>query len=401
METLSGTSFLCKKLRAVRRSLHLAIAAGAIAMTASLPAMAQEELKIGVLSALSGGGLSWGTAVLGGVELAAEEVNGKGGLKVGSKTYKIKVIAYDDKYAGPPAAQAAQRLVSQDEVKIIFGPFGSVPVLAVSDITEGEGVLSFINSYTMKALNSGKKFTFRLTPTTAEISSYMVAEISKRLPEMKSVVIVSPNDDSGKEVGSHSSPAYQKNGIKVLSHEFYERGTQDFAAILTRILASKPDALDVNGSTPVDSGVIIKQARQLGFKGPIVKVGGPGVAETINIAGAAADGLFFYSPWNPDEEKIKALIKRFEAKYSMPMNGLGIFFYEGAHMVFDTIARKQTLDNKVIAAELDQGKPYDGLQGRYIWGGKDTYGINHQWIAPFYLGQIQQGKEVMVKRIDP
>lgn len=127
-------------------SLSTAVAASMIVMASSSAkvwAQDTEELGIGVLSALTGGGISWGMAVLGGVELAAEEINDVGGLKVGDKTYKLKIIAYDDKYAGPPAAQ---RLVSQDGVKIIFGPFGSVPVLATADIVESEGILSFINS---------------------------------------------------------------------------------------------------------------------------------------------------------------------------------------------------------------------------------------------------------------
>lgn len=360
-----------------------------------------EELSIGVLSALTGGGISWGMAVLGGVELAAEEINEAGGLKVGDKAYKLKIIAYDDKYAGPSAAQAAQRLVSQDGVKIIFGPFGSVPVLATADIVESEGILSFINSYTTKALNADKKYTFRLTPTTAEISSYMVDAIKRQVPDAKSVVILSPNDDSGKEVGSHSMPEYSRAGVEVQSHEFYERGLQDFVPILTRVLANNPDIIDVNGSTPVDSGVIMKQARQLGFKGQFVKVGGPGVAEIIDIAGEASEGLFFYSPWDPAAPEIKKLTDRFEAKYKMPMNGLGIFFYEGAHMVFDTIQTMGTLDNDALAAEFASAKPYDGVQGRYIWGGQATYGVNHQWIAPFYLGQVKGGKEVMVEKIEP
>lgn len=398
---MSITRYITRRKYIALSSAAVMTAAMVTSPTGKVWAQDTEELSIGVLSALTGGGISWGMAVLGGVELAAEEVNEAGGLKVGDKTYKLKIIAYDDKYAGPSAAQAAQRLVSQDGVKIIFGPFGSVPVLATADIVEGEGILSFINSYTTKALNADKKYTFRLTPTTAEISSYMVDAIKRQVPDAKSVVILSPNDDSGKEVGSHSMPEYSRAGVGVQSHEFYERGLQDFVPILTRVLANNPDIIDVNGSTPVDSGVIMKQARQLGFKGQFVKVGGPGVAEIIDIAGEASEGLFFYSPWDPAAPEIKKLTDRFEAKYKMPMNGLGIFFYEGAHMVFDTIQTMGTLDNDTLAAEFASAKPYDGVQGRYIWGGQATYGVNHQWIAPFYLGQVKGGKEVMVEKIEP
>jgi branched-chain amino acid transport system substrate-binding protein len=66
---------------------------------------------------------------------------------------------------------------------------------------------------------------------------------------------------------SHDERAYEKAGIKVVFKDFYERGTQDFLPILTRVVAVKPDIIDFDGSTPADSGVILKQARQIGYAG--------------------------------------------------------------------------------------------------------------------------------------
>ncbi len=203
-----------------------------------------EELKIGVISALTGPGMNWGMSVLGGFQMAADEVNAKGGLKVGSKTYMIKVVAYDDKYSGQEAAQAAERLTSREGIKFIMGPFGSVPLLAVGDITERNKALVFSNSYTTKALSPKKPFTFRVTPTTVEFAAPMVAWITKNRPNIKAVAIITPNDESGTDVLAQSSPAFAKAGVKVAS-EVYERGVQDFVPILTKLLASKPDRCEL------------------------------------------------------------------------------------------------------------------------------------------------------------
>ncbi len=393
-----------------RRSWLFAGASGlaiaALAAVGGSPAMAQAkktaELKLGFIAALSGGGMGWGMGMLGGLELAAEDINKKGGLTIGDTTYTLKVIAYDDKYAGPAAAQAAQRLVSQDEVKYIFGPLGSVSMLAIADITEGAKAMVLSNTYTSKALNPQKPYTFRLTPTTVETSGPMVAHIAKTYPNAKSVAVIGPNDESGKEVQSHSEPHYTKAGIKLVAKEFYERGTQDYVPILTKILANKPDIIDLDGSPPADSGVIIKQARQIGYKGQIVKVGGPGVIESIKIAGnEAAEGLMYYSPWDPSSAPIKELMTRFEAKYKIPMNPLGIFFYEGGHMLFEAMLKANSIDVDVLRKHLEAQTEYKGVQGRYVWGGQAEYGIRHQWIAPFYVGQIKNGAEVMQAKIDP
>ena len=399
------SSYIFKKLNQFLKSTTFGVLLVTFAMTLGLNASwaqgTNKELKIGFIAALTGPGQSWGLGMLGGLELAADDVNKRGGLKVGNTTYNIKVISYDDKYAGPPAAQAAERLVSQDEVKFIFGPLGSVSMLAIADITESNKVLVFSNSYTVKALNKNKPYTFRLTPTTAENSIPMIAYIAKANPSLKSVVIVSPNDESGKEVQSHNEPGYGKAGIKLLAKEFYERGTQDFVPVLTRLLALKPDIIDLNGSTPNDSGIIIKQARQIGFKGQFVKVGGPGVADAIRVAGDVSNGLYYYSPWDPEEPKTKALADRFQVKYNSPMNPLGIFFYEGGNMLFNTIAQVQSLETDVIRKHLENSKYFDGIQGRYVWGGMETYGNNHQVNAPFFVGQVVNGKEVMRTKINP
>jgi branched-chain amino acid transport system substrate-binding protein len=366
-----------------------------------LRAAKSAELKIGFVSALSGAGIGWGMGMLGGLEMAAEDVNKAGGIAIGDTTYTIKVIAYDDKYTGPGAVQAAQRLISQDGVNIIVGPIGSVPMLAMADVTESNKVLVFSNSYTTKALSPKKPHTFRLTPTSMEFSLPFLQWIAKNRPQLKTTVTIGPNDESGKEVSAHNEAAYQKVGIKVLGKEFYERGTQDFVPVLTKLVAMKPDIIDLDGSTPGDSGVILKQARQLGYQGQMLKTGGPGTLEIIRVAGDAADGYIYVSPWDPNEPKVKALMERFEAKYKMPYNPLGVYFYEGGHMLFDAIKQAKTFSSDGLRQYIDGQKEYKGLLGRYLWGGQAEYGIRHQWIAPFYVGQVQKGKEVMLTKIEP
>lgn len=359
------------------------------------------ELEIGFISALSGPGIGWGMGMLGGLEMAAEDVNKAGGIPIGDTAYTIKVIAYDDKYTGPGAVQAAQRLISQDGVNIIVGPLGSVPMLAIADVTESSKVLVFSNSYTTKALGAKKPHTFRLTPTSLEFSLPFLTWVARNKPQLKTTAIFGPNDESGKEVASHNEKAYQKVGIKVIAKEFYERGTQDFVPLLTKVIAAKPDIIDLDGSTPADSGVIIKQARQVGFPGQILKTGGPGTLEIIRVAGDSADGYLYVSPRDPGDPKVKALMERFEAKYKMPYNPLGIFFYEGGHMLFDAMKQARTVSGEGLKQYIERQKEYQGLLGRYVWGGEADYGIRHQWIAPFYVGQVQKGKEVMLTKIEP
>ena len=86
------------------------VALTAAVLIAATGARAQEALKIGGIGPLSGGGTAWGLAAQRGMELAVEDVNAKGGVKAGGKTYKLELIMYDDQYTGQGGIQAREGL---------------------------------------------------------------------------------------------------------------------------------------------------------------------------------------------------------------------------------------------------------------------------------------------------
>ena len=96
--------------------------------------------------------------------------------------------------------------------------------------------------------------------------------------------LIAPNDQGGTDIVSVDADVYKELGIKP-SSEYYQRGTTDFAPIVTRLLASHPDAVDTASSPPGDAGVIVKQLRLAGFKGRVGRNGGPGTEEILRVCG--------------------------------------------------------------------------------------------------------------------
>jgi hypothetical protein len=70
-------------------------------------------------------------------------------------------------------------------------------------------------------------------------------------------------------------------------------------------------------------------------------------------------------------------------------------------MVFDSIAKAKSFKSDDLKKYIESQADYMGVQGRYVWGGEQTYGIRHQWIAPFFVGQVKNGAEVMRTKIEP
>lgn len=371
----------------------------ALATTLALPVSAQEILKIGAHVTLSGPGAAWGQAMKNAAELAADRVNASGGLEVGGKKYKVQIVPYDDKYQAGEAVTVANRLVFEDKVKFFIGPTGSAPTLAVQPITEKNQVLTSTLGFTNKALGADKPLSFRPVMTTLEFADPQVQWLVKTSGAKKAAALF-PNDESGQVIARDLEAAYKKAGGELVAKEFFERDRVDFVPLLTRMLARGIDAIDLNGNSPATAGLIAKQARELGYKGRIVRTGGPATAEIVGVAGkAASEGMLIYSMLDPSLPSTKAYLDLYTAKYKAAPNGFSPAFYDFTGMLFEAMKRAGTVsDATQVAKALEALKDYEGALGKLGWTGKANYGVDHQLAVPFYIAEIKDGVEVIRAR---
>ncbi len=383
----------------VTRRISLTFGAAlVVAAFTGLPAgaSAQETLKIGAMVTLSGPGAAWGLAMKNGAQIAADEVNAKGGLEVAGKKYKVEIIAYDDKYQANEAVTVTNRLVHEDKVKYMIGPLGSAPAVAVLPITEKNKVITIMMAFTPKALGPDKPHSFRVCITTAEVSQPQIDWIVKSR-NLKKVGGLFPNDESGQVIAKDLQKAYQHAGADLVAVELFERDRVDFVPLLTRMFAKGIDAIELDGNSPSTAGLIVKQARELGFTGTIARTGGPATADIVNVAGKeATEGMLVHTPLNPGLPSTKAYMDRYQATYKSPMNGFSPSFYDGANMLFEAMRRAGTVsDTDKVSHELENLKDFSGALGTLNWTGKQSYGIDHQLNIPFYVAEVVDGAEVI------
>ncbi|HSV81756.1 MAG TPA: ABC transporter substrate-binding protein [Ramlibacter sp.] len=380
--------------RLTRVALTTALCAGALQA-----AVAQETLKIGALVTLSGPGAPWGQAMKNATELAADKVNAAGGLEVAGKKYKVEIVAYDDKYQAGEAVTVANRLVFEDKVKFIIGPTGSAPALAVHPITEKNQVMTATLGFTNKALAADKPFSFRPVITTLEFAEPQIAWLVKQHGVKKAGGLF-PNDESGQVIGRDLEAAYRKAGGDLVAKEFFERDRVDFVPLLTRLLARGIDTIELDGNSPGTAGLIAKQARELGFKGKIVRTGGPATAELVNVAGKeVTEGMMVHAVLDLSAPATSAYIDTYTAKYKSAPNGFSPSFYDFTNMLFEAMRRAGSVsDPNKVRLELEKLSGYSGVLGKLEWTGKANYGVDHQLAVPFYIAEIKNGVEVVRAR---
>ena len=315
-----------------------------------------DTLKIGVVSALSGPGSEWGLAQDGAAKIVAMEVNAKGGLKVGNKTYKIEVISYDDTYKAALAVSGVTRLIEQDKVKLVVGPMGSASTVAVKPLFENNKILAIIGAYSEKVFDKNTKYMFRLFPTTIEYGTQIVAWLKKNRPGLKTVAELEANDETGWASQRLLKGYYENEGYKFVASELFERNTKDFQPLLTRILATKPDIIELGSIPSATAGLVARQARELGFKGQFVKIGGPGVPQFVAAAGKeAAEGVIGYTAADVTKQYYKDLEAKYAKVLKPPMGEFVVYFYDGVNMLMNAIQKAGTVsDTTKIAAALEK-----------------------------------------------
>ena len=302
-----------------------------------------ETLKLGVLATLSGAGTAWGIAMQGAAELAAEDVNAKGGLEVGGKKYKIEVIAYDDHYKAADALTAFNRMVFDDGIKYVVGPLGSAPALAVLPVATENKVITMTMAFTPKALSPDYKYSFRPVIPSDVFSDPQIKWVVQKLGA-KRVGGLFPNDESGQQVGAANEAAYEAVGAKFVSKEFFERERVDFVPLLTRVLAQNIDAFELDGNAPQTAALLVKQIRELGFKGPIIRTGGDATADHSQDRRQGGHRECLRAPADqPGLASIKEYTKRFEDKYKMPLNAFSPYFYANVQMLFAAMQKAGTV----------------------------------------------------------
>ena len=387
----------------IYRSMFASVTAATatIAMAYATPAAAECELKLGVIGVLSGPAAQWGIALRGAAEFVAAEANKAGMIKVNGETCRTTTVAIDSKYTAEGAAAAANNMAGQG-IKFIIGPIGSPEMTGLKPIAVRNSMLVMGNGYAKNAIGPQWPLVFHMGPGPSGWADSII-KVAKEKFGMKTVVIVAPNDQGGTDIASVDAAAYKKNGVEA-TEEYYQRGTTNFAPIITRIMSAKPDAVDVASSPPGDAGTIIKQLRQAGFEGPIGRLGGPGYSEIARIAGGneVLKDFYWYEPVFIDD-KVKAIAEDYKAlmKEERPENDLFFQWVSATRMVVKAIAQAGTVTDTQKVAEVLRKLPVeDPNMGTGHWIGKEFFGINQELSFPFGIGLVVQGKLQPTLRVD-
>jgi branched-chain amino acid transport system substrate-binding protein len=316
---------------------------------------------------------------------------------VGGKKYQVEVIAYDDQYKAAEAIAAYNRLVTNDGVRHLV-LLGSPQTVALKQHIEDDKILTMTTAATPKALDANSKFLFRAINTPGQFVPPFTKWLKENLKERR-VAILNPNDETGWDQTKTAEKNFKENGFDVVSSETFERTTTDFQPILTKILATKPDILELSGIAPATTGLVVRQARELGFKGKFTKNSGPSPKEIVDAAGKeASEGMLMLFYADPGTPGYKHLVTEYRKAIGQDPNQLIVTFYDAANIILQAVKKAGTSnDPEKENAAVHQVLPMNSIQGDKLQlGGKELYGVDQQVMTVGYVAIMKNGEPVVV-----
>jgi branched-chain amino acid transport system substrate-binding protein len=393
-------------MRMHRSIATLATLVFAAALSGGGAVQAEEKaLTIGLLGPLSGGAASYGVELMRGAELRVEEINKGGGLKVGADTYRIKLVSYDHKAQAADTATATNKLIFQDKVKYIIGNAVGATCNAAQTITEPNKVMFAFVCWGTNNLAPEKPYSFRSMLSQWELAEPFYRWVKENHPTIKRVAAISPNDTSGKDTNTAVVKALKALGFEVAADEYYERGTKDFYPVLTKILAQKPDMIDVAAAPPGEAGLILKQAMELGFKGAKGWTAGINPFTIISVAGPeAAEGVWSPANINVKGDHVSPAVRKFgetyEKRYGEVPGAIAVANYAAFDVFTQAMQKAGSIDTDRVLAVLTK-EQFQTVWGPLALGGKETYGIDRQFLYPLVISEVRQGRVVDIAQVLP
>ena len=229
------------------------VAGVALAVSLATPAMARvdgDTITLGSSISLTGKYATNGLHTQRGYDYAVKVINEAGGVKVGGKSYKLAVKYYDDESTPARGAQLAERLIQQDGVDYMLGPYSSGMTKAIAPVSEKFGVPMVEAEGASRSLfTQGYKYLFAVLSTSEQYLATAIDFAAAKSSDPKSVriALAFEGDPFSMDVRAGVMDKINEYGMKVVIDDQLPADLSDMSTTLTKVKALKPDALIISG----------------------------------------------------------------------------------------------------------------------------------------------------------
>lgn len=303
--------------------------------------MAADTIELSIPLPLTGTQAKFGEMEKRSYEIAAEEINAKGGIK-GKKV----VLTFEDSQGKPEISRAiAEKLIDVKKQPIIFGEYSSSCSKAIAAVANERKTPYLVVTGADDAITQQNyKYVFRMNPPNAYYATGLISFL-KEVVKPTSIAILYESSDFGTSGAEDMAKQAEKLGIKVLLKEKYEKGAVDFKPLLSKVKAARPDVIYMV-SYVMDASLLMKQIKELRIDAKLFAGGAAGFAipEFIDNAKDAAEYVVTATLWSPQVKYpgAKEFAEKYKKRYGDYPSYHGAEAYSALYIIKDVLERAKT-----------------------------------------------------------
>ncbi|HTR58492.1 MAG TPA: branched-chain amino acid ABC transporter substrate-binding protein [Casimicrobiaceae bacterium] len=362
--------------------LAIALAAGS--------ARAQEIVKIGFASPLTGSQANYGKDNQNGAQMAIDELNAQG-VTIGGKPVKFQLLAEDDQAEPKQGPLIAQKLADA-KVAGVVGHFNSGVTIPASRVYNEAGIPELSVSTNVKYTHQGFKTAFRLMADDDKQGTALGEYAVKNL-KLKRLAVIDDATAYGQGLADSFETAVKASGGEVVKREHTNDKAVDFNTLLTSIKATRPDAIFFGGYD-AQAGPMAKQMKLLGMNIPLMGGETMNSAKFIELAGPAAEGNIASTPGAALESRPggKAFAAKYKARYNQDIGLYTPYFYDGVMVIAAAMKAANSTDPAKYLSALAKIK-YPGVTADFEF---DNNGDLTKGLLTIF--QVKSGKWEVVSK---
>ncbi|MGE0735369.1 MAG: ABC transporter substrate-binding protein [Alphaproteobacteria bacterium] len=341
--------------RLVSRAL---LGAGVFALALSAPALAQDTVKIGVITDKTGPSKYFSELVLEGITTGAKEINDKGGV-LGKK---VELLIEDDQTLPELSATKARKLVDSGVVFILS-------ITTTPAAMQSQQVSLASKTPHMMPAGSGDTATTTINNPyfwqMGPLASMQIATLMSytKNRKFKRAALISDNTELSQLFARIFKQGLEKAGVEVVVEEVIQRGASTAVPQMQKVRAANPDSIFQASILGPEVVLFFKAYHQLGLKQPILGSYNLAIPSYLTTAKDLMDGATFVDAYDPEKEESKKYVALWQKEHKQTPGSMQLYGYDGIHLAVDAIRRAGSLDKEKVREAMQATTGFKSVLG--------------------------------------
>ena len=348
------------------------------------------EIKIGMVTPITGPAAESGKYAQIGAKMAIDEINAAGGVNGNT----LSLVVEDDQTTNPGAVAAFSRLATQADIPVFLGSIRSTQVDAMSPDILKLGKPVFIGGTAPQLTHQGNQWLFRCRPNDS-YSARVIADFGVDTLGLKKWAIVHSTDAFGSGGMNALTAALKAHGLEPALVQGYPNQSADFSAVVLAVKSSGADIIGSYFTFENDLGIFAKQLRQFGVQAKWV--GSPSIttATALKLAGPTLNGTYGIADFAADSSpEAKAFNAKYESIAKVPADNFGSWTFDAVHIAAKAMTDGKSTDPAKVRDAILAIKGYKGAEGTY------NFDQNGDGLHGYNIVQNQNGKISFTKHVE-